>query len=138
MLGSRAKLRLVGAFAAVACAAAMIVPAVAAPAVAAPAAAAIGRAQPALLPAHVFAPYYFNTSDTLAATSRASGAKYLTLAFLQTPRHGSCTVDWNGGRSWSAPVAVDPDGGGLTAVSCPAGASCVAVDFDGRAVALPG
>jgi hypothetical protein len=36
-----------------------------------------------------------------------------------------------------APVAVDPDGGGLTAVSCPPAASCVAVDFDGRALALP-
>jgi hypothetical protein len=45
-------------------------------------------------------------------------------------------VAW-GGRSWSVPFAVDPDGGGLTAVSCPPAASCVAVDFDGRALALP-
>jgi hypothetical protein len=31
---------------------------------------------------------------------------------------------------------VDRDGGGLTAVSCPSASSCVAVDFDGRALAL--
>jgi hypothetical protein len=42
---------------------------------------------------------------------------------------------WDG-RSWSAPVAVDPQGGGLTAVSCPSAWSCVAVDFDGRILAL--
>jgi len=33
-------------------------------------------------------------------------------------------------------VAVDPDGGGLTAVSCPSAWSGVAVDFGGRALAL--
>src|SRR5882724_10358938 len=51
------------------------------------------------LPAHVFAPY-FETYDTtdggLAALSQASGAKYLTLAFLQTAQPGSCTAYWNG------------------------------------------
>jgi hypothetical protein len=49
-----------------------------------------------VLPAHVFAPYYLNTTDTLAKTSAASGAKYITLAFLQTAKPGSCTVYWNG------------------------------------------
>jgi glycosyl hydrolase family 18 (putative chitinase) len=49
-----------------------------------------------VLPAHVFAPYYSNTADTLAKTSAASGAKYITLAFLQTAKPGSCTVYWNG------------------------------------------
>jgi hypothetical protein len=49
-----------------------------------------------VLPAHVFAPYYSNTSDTLAKTSAASGAKYITLAFLQTAKPGSCAVYWNG------------------------------------------
>ena len=112
MLGSRPKLRLAGVLAAAACAAAMIVPAVPALAM------GTGRAQPALLPAHVFAPYYFNTSDTLAATSRASGARYLTLAFLQTPRPGSCTVDWNGdpampvGKAYASGIAAVQAAGG--------------------------
>ena len=52
-----------------------------------------------VLPAHVFAPYYLNTSDTLAKTSAASGARYITLAFLQTAKPGSCTVYWNGNTS---------------------------------------
>jgi hypothetical protein len=51
------------------------------------------------LPRHVFAPY-FETYDTtdggLAALSQQSGARYLTLAFLQTAQAGSCTAYWNG------------------------------------------
>ena len=79
-----------------------------------PAAAAPGG----LLPPHVFAPYYFNTTDTLAATSKASGAKYLTLAFLQTAKPGSCTVDWNGdpsmpvGKTYAAGIAAMQAAGG--------------------------
>jgi hypothetical protein len=53
-------------------------------------------------------------------------------------------VDGNGNAisggqdtAWPAPVAVDRRGGGLTGVSCPPAASCVAVDFGGRALALP-
>src|SRR5205823_7564603 len=29
-------------------------------------------------------------------TAQQSGAKYFTLAFLQTPKKGSCALDWNG------------------------------------------
>src|ERR1700755_3175903 len=49
------------------------------------------------LPDHVFAPYFqsYNGTDP-AAISRASGAKYLTMAFLQTPTTGSCDILWNG------------------------------------------
>ncbi|MBY8844377.1 carbohydrate binding domain-containing protein [Streptomyces sp. SP2-10] len=49
------------------------------------------------LPAHVFAPYFeaYN-GDSPAALAQASGAKYLTMAFLQTDRKGSCTPYWNG------------------------------------------
>ena len=71
-----------------------------------------------VLPPHVFAPYYFNTTDTLAATSKASGAKYLTLAFLQTAKPGSCTVDWNGdpsmpvGKTYAAGIAAVQAAGG--------------------------
>lgn len=49
------------------------------------------------LPAHVFAPYFeaYN-GDSLSGLSSQSGARYLTLAFVQTPSRGSCTVYWDG------------------------------------------
>ncbi|MFF3917566.1 carbohydrate binding domain-containing protein [Streptomyces sp. NPDC001852] len=49
------------------------------------------------LPPHVFAPYFeaYN-GDSPAALSQASGAKYLTMAFLQTDKKGSCSPYWNG------------------------------------------
>jgi glycosyl hydrolase family 18 (putative chitinase) len=51
------------------------------------------------LPRFIYAPYFETwTSDTLPAIARKSGARYLTLAFLQTPRKGSCTLAWNGSR----------------------------------------
>src|SRR5689334_19889120 len=49
------------------------------------------------LPDHVFAPYFeAYTTDSPAALSKASGAKYLTMAFIQAPAVGSCDVAWNG------------------------------------------
>jgi hypothetical protein len=52
------------------------------------------------LPAHVYAPYYETylapNTPSIAATSLASGAKYFTLAFLQSTGKGSCSLDWNG------------------------------------------
>jgi hypothetical protein len=80
--------RLLAAVAALACAGGMAAGAVSSSAAA--------TAPDPVLPAHVFAPYYLNTTDTLAKTSAASGAKYITLAFLQTAKPGSCTVYWNG------------------------------------------
>ncbi len=48
------------------------------------------------LPAHVFAPYFeAYTTDSPAALARQSGARFLNMAFLQTPAVGSCTVHWN-------------------------------------------
>ena len=48
-------------------------------------------------PAPVYAPYFETwTKDQLPAVARASGARDLTLAFLQTPKRGSCSVTWNG------------------------------------------
>jgi hypothetical protein len=74
-----------------------------------PASAPAGHSQPfgyqgpaRILPPHVFAPY-FETYDTtdggLAQLSAESGAKYLSLAFLQTSEPGSCTAYWNGATS---------------------------------------
>jgi hypothetical protein len=55
------------------------------------------------LPAHVYAPYYETylapNTPSIATTAAQSGAKYSTLAFLQTPKKGSCTLYWNGNTS---------------------------------------
>jgi hypothetical protein len=52
------------------------------------------------LPAHVYAPYYETylapNTPSITATAQASGAKYFTLAFLQTLTKGSCALAWNG------------------------------------------
>jgi len=96
-----------------------------------PASAAADRA--GLLPPHVFAPYYAAGPGALAATSKSSGAKYLTLAFLQTSRPGSCTVDWNGdpkmpvGKPYAAGIAAIQRAGGQVVPSF-GGASADSVD----------
>jgi hypothetical protein len=55
------------------------------------------------LPAHAYAPYYETylapNTPSLTATSQASGAKYFTLAFLESTGKGSCTLAWNGNSS---------------------------------------
>ena len=49
------------------------------------------------LPAHIFAPYFeAYLPGSPAKVAAESGARYLTLAFIQTPKKGSCTIDWNG------------------------------------------
>ncbi|WP_344071173.1 chitinase [Streptomyces crystallinus] len=57
-----------------------------------------GSAQAATpLPAHVFAPYFEAwTGESPAALAAQSGAKHLTMAFIQTASKGSCTPYWNG------------------------------------------
>jgi hypothetical protein len=49
------------------------------------------------IPAHVYNPYFeaWNGDDP-AVLSKESGAKYLTLAFIQTAATGSCTAYWDG------------------------------------------
>jgi hypothetical protein len=60
--------------------------------------AAAGTAQAATpLPAHVFAPYFEAwTGESPAALAQQSGAKHLTMAFIQAATRGSCTAYWNG------------------------------------------
>ncbi|MEU4931462.1 carbohydrate binding domain-containing protein [Streptomyces yokosukanensis] len=67
------------------------------------------------LPAHVFAPYFeaYN-GDSPAALAQASGAKYLTMAFLQADKKGSCTPYWNGDTS--TPVASSVFGADFTTI----------------------
>jgi hypothetical protein len=51
-------------------------------------------------PAHVFAPYFeAYSSDDPATVAQNSGAKYLSMAFVQTASSGSCTVYWDGSTS---------------------------------------
>ncbi|MGW2181474.1 glycosyl hydrolase family 18 protein [Streptomyces sp. NPDC001732] len=67
------------------------------------------------LPAHVFAPYFESwNGDSPAALSQESGAKYLTMAFLQTEARGSCTPYWNGDSS--TPVAQSVFGADFTTI----------------------
>src|SRR6185437_5701006 len=69
------------------------------------------------LPHQVFAPY-FETYDTtdggLAALSQASGAKFLSLAFLQTAQAGSCTAYWDGNTA--TPIAASSFGSDIAAI----------------------
>ncbi|WP_306323949.1 MULTISPECIES: glycosyl hydrolase family 18 protein [unclassified Streptomyces] len=61
------------------------------------------------LPAHVFAPYFESwTGESPADLSAKSGAKHLTMAFLQTAQKGSCTAYWNGDTS--LPIAASSFG----------------------------
>jgi hypothetical protein len=68
------------------------------------------------LPQHVFAPYFetYDTSAGPAALSQQSGARFLSLAFLQTAQAGSCTAYWNGDTS--EPIAQASFGADIAAI----------------------
>jgi hypothetical protein len=52
------------------------------------------------LPAHVYAPYFETwTGDSISGIAQQSGARYLTLAFLETTGKSSCTLGWNGSKT---------------------------------------
>ena len=52
------------------------------------------------MPAQVFAPYFETwTPDGLTTTAQQSGARYFTMAFLETLNKHSCTLAWNGSSS---------------------------------------
>lgn len=73
------------------------------------------------LPRQVFAPYFetYDTSGSLAGLSQASGAKYLSLAFLQTAQAGSCTAYWNGDTS--EPISSSSFGSDISAIQAAGG-----------------
>ena len=63
------------------------------------AAAAGGQAaaRPRPLPQHLYAPYFETwTTNRISAVARRSGARYFTLAFIQSTGRRSCTPAWNG------------------------------------------
>ena len=55
------------------------------------------------LPSRLYAPYYESYlaphTRGITATAEASGAKFMTIAFLQSEGTKSCTADWNGAAS---------------------------------------
>lgn len=73
------------------------------------------------LPYQVFAPYYemYDTSTSLAALSQQSGARYLSLAFLQTAASGSCTAYWDGDAT--EPVAPSSYGADIARIQARGG-----------------
>jgi hypothetical protein len=73
------------------------------------------------LPYQVFAPYYemYDTSTDLAALSQQSGAKYLSLAFLETAAPGSCTAYWDGDTT--QPIAASSYGSDIAAIQAHGG-----------------
>jgi hypothetical protein len=82
--------------------------------------AAAGDADGGRLPSHLFTPYFeAYTSDSPWQLSHASGAAYLTLAFLQTPHRGSCTITWNGDPS--TPVAWSTYGADISRIRAAGG-----------------
>jgi len=74
------------------------------------------------LPYRVFAPY-FETYDTsagsLATQSAQSGAKFLSLAFLQTATPGSCVADWDGDPT--QPISAASFGSDIAAIQAHGG-----------------
>jgi hypothetical protein len=72
------------------------------------------------LPAHVFAPYFeaYN-GDNPATLASQSGAKYLTMAFIQAASAGSCTVYWNGDTS--EPISSSTFGSAFTTIRAAGG-----------------
>jgi hypothetical protein len=84
--------------------------------------------EPALLPSHVFAPYFETyLPSNLARLSQESGAHFLTLAFLQTAAKGSCSVAWNG--DVSTPVSLSIYGSAIAKIR--AGGGDVIPSFGG-------
>jgi hypothetical protein len=74
------------------------------------------------LPRHVFAPYfetYNTTGGSIAADAQASGARFMSLAFLQTAQAGSCAADWNGDPA--TPVSPATFGADIAAVQARGG-----------------
>jgi len=62
--------------------------------------ASVAAAAASPLPARVYAPYFETwTGDSIASIAQQSGARYLTLAFLETTGKSSCTLGWNGSKT---------------------------------------
>ena len=57
------------------------------------------------LPAHVYAPYFETwTTDGITTAAQQSGARYFTLAFVETLGKSSCTLAWDGNKAQTIPT----------------------------------
>ncbi|TML64647.1 MAG: hypothetical protein E6G22_03950 [Actinobacteria bacterium] len=57
------------------------------------------------LPVHVYAPYFETwTTDGITTAAQQSGARYFTLAFLETLGKSSCTLAWDGNKAQTIPT----------------------------------
>jgi hypothetical protein len=62
--------------------------------------AAKAASSPRIWPRHVYAPYFETwTTDSITTIAQDSGARYFTLAFLETLGKSSCTLAWNGDKA---------------------------------------
>jgi len=72
------------------------------------------------LPTHVFSPYFETwTTDSITTIAQQSGARYFTLAFLETLGKTSCQLAWNGDKTrtpTSSPVPYASDIASLRAL----------------------
>ena len=74
----------------------------------------------AALPSHIFAPYFEAYSgDSPLTISQNSGAKFLTMAFIQTASAGSCTPLWDGDTS--TPIAQSSFGSDIASIQAAGG-----------------
>jgi hypothetical protein len=73
------------------------------------------------LPDHLFSPYFeaYHRADDPETFAARSGARYLTMAFIQTPSPGSCEVDWNGNTD--QPIAPSSYGASIIAIKAHGG-----------------
>jgi hypothetical protein len=79
-----------------------------------------GQAAAASLPDHVFAPYFQTyNGDSPVALAQGSGARYLTFAFIQTARSGSCTAYWD--DSTSQPISPSAFGSDIATIQADGG-----------------
>jgi hypothetical protein len=57
------------------------------------------------LPSRVYAPYFETwTTDSITDLAQQSGARYFTLAFLETLSKTSCTLAWDGDKTQTVPA----------------------------------
>ncbi|MFC3982599.1 glycosyl hydrolase family 18 protein [Streptosporangium jomthongense] len=78
------------------------------------------KAAAAGLPERVFAPYFEAwTGEDPATLSQQSGAKHLTMAFLQAATKGSCTAYWNGDTSM--PISTSTFGASINKIRAAGG-----------------
>jgi hypothetical protein len=69
------------------------------------------------MPTHVFSPYFETwTTDSITTIAQQSGARYFTLAFLETLSKTSCTLAWNGDKARSVTTSPTPYGSDIASL----------------------